>query len=161
MKDRVSLKGWPEYFISPDGKVWRGDKPKKIYVAATGYPAVCISKNNKSNVLTMHRLLALQFIGDPPTDKHEVCHINGNPLDNRLENLRWGTRSDNVRDAIKHGTATVGPKNGMAKLSAHDVPFMRDMYSMGFTQKEIAPYFSVSKTTVSRALLGQSYKECQ
>ena len=159
--DAVPLKNWPGYFISPDGKVWKGDQPKKLYVAANGYLSVCISRNNKSNVLNMHRLLALQFIGEPPTHKHEVCHINGNRLDNRLTNLRWGTRSENVQDAMRHGTATVGARNGMAKLTAHDVLFMRDMYSMGFTRKEISAHFPVSNSAISRALLGQSYKECR
>jgi hypothetical protein len=35
-----------------------------------------------------------------------VCrHLDGNPINNRLENLRWGTHKENKADAIKHGTA--------------------------------------------------------
>lgn len=159
--DVVPINGWPGYVISLDGRVWRGDKEKTVYVAANGYKSVCISKANKSHVLTIHRLLALHFIGDPPSEKHEVCHVNGNRLDNSLANLRWGTRADNVRDAMRHGTAAVGARNGGAKLRPSDVPFMRDMRLLGFTAKEIAPHFGVSKVTVQRALTGETYKECQ
>ena len=51
----------------------------------------------------VHELVLRAFVGDPP-DKHECCHNNGDPTDNRLSNLRWGTRSENIRDAINHGT---------------------------------------------------------
>jgi len=155
------IAGWPDCQISADGRVWRGGKEKTVYVARNGYKSVNFSRSNKSHVLTIHRLLALTFIGEPPTPKHEVCHINGDPLDNRLENLRWGTRSENVQDAIRHGTATVGPQNGAAKLRASDVPFMRDMSDFGFSVREIAPHFGVSQTTIRRALSGATYKECK
>lgn len=53
--------------------------------------------------VAVHRAVLLAFVGPPP-EGYEACHINGNPADNRLENLRWGTRSDNLRDAVRHGT---------------------------------------------------------
>lgn len=51
----------------------------------------------------VHDLVLRAFVGCPPA-KHECCHNNGAPSDNRLENLRWGTRSENILDAVKHGT---------------------------------------------------------
>lgn len=45
----------------------------------------------------------LAFVGPCP-DGMEVCHNDGNPENNRVENLRYGTRSDNMRDKRKHGT---------------------------------------------------------
>ena len=50
----------------------------------------------------VHELVLSTFAGLRPA-KHECCHINGIPTDNRLENLRWGTRSDNIRDSVRHG----------------------------------------------------------
>lgn len=50
----------------------------------------------------VHRMVAAAFIGPCP-DGMEVCHNNGDPSDNRLTNLRYGTRSDNIRDRIMHG----------------------------------------------------------
>lgn len=53
------------------------------------------------------RLVLIAFKGLPSdADKvhYDSCHINGDPTDNSLSNLRWGTRSMNVRDSVRHGT---------------------------------------------------------
>ena len=65
-----------------------------------GHLSVALGRGNSQCV---HKLVLLAFVGPAP-DRHECCHNNGNPADNRLENLRWGTRSDNIRDAVRHGT---------------------------------------------------------
>lgn len=51
----------------------------------------------------VHRLVAEAFIGPCP-ERHECCHRDGNPQNNRADNLRWGTRSENNLDAVRHGT---------------------------------------------------------
>ena len=53
--------------------------------------------------LRVHVLVAESFIGPRP-DALEVCHNNGNHTDNRPENLRYGTHSDNMQDRRLHGT---------------------------------------------------------
>lgn len=65
-----------------------------------GHLSVALGKGNSRCV---HELVLLAFVGAPP-EKHECLHANGVPADNRLENLRWGTRGENIRDAVKHGT---------------------------------------------------------
>lgn len=50
-----------------------------------------------------HRIIALTFLGEPPSPDMQVCHGNGDKADNRVENLRWGTPSENSQDAIRHG----------------------------------------------------------
>ena len=65
-----------------------------------GHLSVALGRGNSQCV---HKLVLLAFVGPAP-DKHECCHNNGNPADNRLENLRWGTRSENIKDAVRHGT---------------------------------------------------------
>lgn len=51
----------------------------------------------------VHRLVAIHFIGDPEPGQ-EVCHLNGDPSDSRVENLVWGTRAENHYDSVAHGT---------------------------------------------------------
>lgn len=51
----------------------------------------------------VHHLVMLAFVGPRP-DGLEVCHNNGNPADNRLENLRYDTHSSNMLDRNDHGT---------------------------------------------------------
>lgn len=64
-----------------------------------GHLSVALGRKNSQCV---HKLVLLAFVGAAP-DKHECLHINGNPADNRLSNLRWGTRSENMKDAYAHG----------------------------------------------------------
>ena len=54
----------------------------------TGPYRVCKVKRKAYKV---HRLVATVFLGRPPTDKHTVGHINQNPDDNHVNNLRWAT----------------------------------------------------------------------
>ena len=44
----------------------------------------------------IHRIVAYAFLGNPPTDKHVVDHIDTNKMNNRPENLRWVTRLENI-----------------------------------------------------------------
>ena len=65
-----------------------------------GHVSVSLGRNNSQCV---HKLVLLAFVGPAPGG-HECLHDNGDPSDNRLSNLRWGTRGDNIRDAVRHGT---------------------------------------------------------
>jgi hypothetical protein len=65
-----------------------------------GYPIV---KIYGVGTLYVHTLVLTAFVGPAPASRSDVRHLNGNPLDNRLVNLRWGTRSENVQDMIRHG----------------------------------------------------------
>lgn len=51
----------------------------------------------------VHQLVLEAFVGKRP-DGAITCHNNGDPSDNRVENLRWGTHSENTTDRISHGT---------------------------------------------------------
>ena len=51
----------------------------------------------------VHALVMIAFVGPYP-DGMNVCHNDGNPKNNHLSNLRYGTHTDNMRDTLKHGT---------------------------------------------------------
>lgn len=53
-----------------------------------------LSKNNKKRSFLVHRLVATAFIPNPE-GKETVNHIDGNPLNNRSDNLEWATKSEN------------------------------------------------------------------
>jgi len=73
-----------------------------VTISSKGYGQVNLSKEGRIEVLRVHRLVALAFFGYPPLGA-EVCHNDGNFLDNSAGNLRWGTHSDNMVDIVRHG----------------------------------------------------------
>ena len=52
--------------------------------------------------MSVHRLVAETFLGDPP-DGHEVNHKNGDKLDNRVQNLEWVSKSENLAHSFRIG----------------------------------------------------------
>lgn len=64
----------------------------------------------------VHVLVLESFIC-PRYGNLQVCHNNGIPDDNRLENLRWDTPKNNVNDRRFHGTYQFGSKNPNSKYS--------------------------------------------
>lgn len=86
------------YFASDLGQI-KG--PRVILtqrVDPTGYLSVKIRETSQR----VHRLVLAAF--DGPAAGREGRHLDGNALNNRLSNLAYGTRSDNVLDSVNHGT---------------------------------------------------------
>jgi hypothetical protein len=67
-----------------------------------GYPCVRLSRNNRKKRFAVHKLAATAYLGTR-AESQECRHLNGNPADNRPENLAWGTSAENSQDAIAHG----------------------------------------------------------
>ena len=77
-----------------EGKGRRFTKGRLLKPGATtsGHLTVALGKGNS---VAVHRLVLLAFIGKPK-QKQEALHLNHRPADNRVTNLRWGTRSENI-----------------------------------------------------------------
>ncbi|MCC8103685.1 MAG: HNH endonuclease [Clostridiales bacterium] len=97
----------------------------------------------------VHQLVMRAFVGEPP-EGMEVRHINGNPKDNRLENLCYGTRTENILDVYTQG------KKWRA-LSLEDVYYIRFALFCGLSGRQIADYLGVSESTVSDVKRGRTY----
>lgn len=74
----------------------------------------------------VHRLIAETFL-DNPQCKPEIDHINRNPGDNRLENLRWATRSENNRN-----TSANDPANLKYGVHSYDTPDYYKIKAKGY-----------------------------
>ena len=89
-----------------------------------GHPVVCLYIQRKSKVHTVHSLVAETFIGTRP-EGMEVCHGDGNHTNNHVGNLRYGTRSENMLDRVRHGTHTNAAKTHCPlghELFAENIP---------------------------------------
>jgi len=94
----------PDYQVSNTGLV-RSIKFNKVRVRCpvlrNGYWSVNLCKNGTKTLYNIHRLVALAFIPNPD-NKSQVDHINRIKTDNRVENLRWVTSSENLVNRSFH-----------------------------------------------------------
>lgn len=69
-----------------------------------GYVHYDLRREGSSSRVLAHRVVCHAFHGGAPTPDHtDVCHINEVKSDNRAENLRWGTRRENIRQYAASG----------------------------------------------------------
>lgn len=66
------------------------------------YAHVLLTKGCKHKTASVHRIVAQAWLLNPE-HKEQVNHIDGNKLNNRIENLEWATASENMRHAIRTG----------------------------------------------------------
>ena len=92
------IDGYENYLIFEDGKVINTDSGRELKPRLDkGYYRIGLSKNKKEKIFSLHRLIAKAYIPNPD-NKPVIDHINRNKEDNRIENLRWATRSENQRN---------------------------------------------------------------
>lgn len=112
----VIISECPNYRIHKNGLIESCYKPKTNIVTdewfpvkpildrSCGYLLVTLTdkKQNYRKNKRVHRLLCEAFLPNPKNKKH-VNHINGNKLDNHLENLEWATPKENAQHAMRMG----------------------------------------------------------
>lgn len=102
---------------------------KKPYIINSGYFVVQLTKQpgeKKKKSLLIHRLVAELFIPNPK-NKPCVNHINGIKTDNRVSNLEWVTRAENIKKAWDNGKM----HNDKRKLNPKKVRNIRKLYATG------------------------------
>lgn len=90
-----------DFIIYSDGRLFDINRGifKKKHLSSTGYYNYCIYINNEAKYYNVHRLVAEAFIPNPD-NKPCIDHINTIRTDNRIQNLRWVTQSENMRNPI-------------------------------------------------------------
>lgn len=92
----------------------------------------------------IHRMVLQAFVGDCP-EGMECRHLDGNHLNNHLNNLQWGTRTENMRDKRRHGTQTEGEAHFQSKLTEDDVRAIR---ASNWTGRDLAAHYGVSQVCI-------------
>lgn len=124
-----------------------------------GYTSFALCKNGHYRRKVTHRAICEAFHG--PNDGMDACHIDGVPGHDRPDNLRWGTRKQNMADTLTHGTRLVGEKVAGAKLTAEKVREIRILAARGETQRSIGAKFGVSQGAISLIVLRQRWDHIQ
>lgn len=95
-----------KYSVTTDGKVYSYTKNIRKQLSSNSkthrYLSVILSSNGIRKRYYIHKLILETFVCKRP-ENMVACHYNDNPLDNRLENLRWDTRCGNIKDAKRNG----------------------------------------------------------
>lgn len=119
------IPSFPGYEVTNKGDIysltkWRGFTSRKMIQTpnADGYPSVRIIVDGKRKRISTHRLVAAAFLQERPSPQHEICHKDGNKLNNEVSNLRWGTRKDNANDREHHGRTSRGDSHSVAIKAA-------------------------------------------
>lgn len=126
----LPIPGYPDYEVSDSGRVRRpaparnGRRQTGRYLRAarnrvSRYLYVSLTNESGKKSFTVHRLVALAFHGPPPHGR-VVAHFDGNRANNRAENLRWATPSENSADMMRHRTNRPprGPRRAEAAARA-------------------------------------------
>lgn len=104
----------------------------------SGYMQVSLGRDKKRYV---HDLVAKAFIGPKP-EGVETCHNDGDKSNNRADNIRYDTPSENQRDMVRHGT------RNRSRLTEPEVIQILDALQGGAPASAIAEAFGVSKSAV-------------
>lgn len=123
-----------------------------------GYYCVCLSKNGVAKYKKLHRLLAETFIPNSE-NKEQVNHIDGNKINNDINNLEWATRQENSFHAYKLGLNHSGENNCKSKLTADKVLAIRRLFRINpkSNRKKIASKLNISIHTISDILCNRSW----
>lgn len=119
-----------------------------------GHLAVGLWSKNKPKTIYVHKLVALTFLGEQPSIKHEIRHLDGDHRNNHVSNLSWGTSSENTQDCRLHGRMPIGDKHKNTKILDEDLPKIFEFRRQGFTQEKIASIFGVHRTHIGDILNG-------
>lgn len=175
--DARPVPGACEHFASTDGRVFSCARAGRLrerrpHVGPSGYAMVFVAGAGRARLWALHRMVALAFLGAPPSERHQIRHLNGNRLDNRAENLAWGTAAENIADREAHGTTARGDRNGArtkpdcvrrgadngrAVFAPWQVVTIRQRLRAGERRADLAREYGVSWSAVDRIARGVTW----
>jgi len=163
-----------EYKLYLDGRCKSRRSNKCVgAISSSGYYALSIWHQKKDVVVYLHRLFYRYFKGPIPKG-FTVNHIDGNKLNNNINNLETMTLEGNIRHAhaiglydtpaakqshIARGLRRRGENSPVAKLTNKQAADIREAYKQGDVyQCNLAEQYGVDPSTISLIVAGKIYK---
>lgn len=160
------IKGWEgRYEVSSHGRVRSLDRmvatntpargpsfrkaPGKILSPTLnryGYRSFVLVDSSCQKNAQVHICVCEAFHGSRPAGR-EVAHFDGDRTNNRADNLRWATRTENMDDARRIGRLIGDPDRPKYKLTAEQV---LEIYQSTSSIRKLAAQYSVSESQISR-----------
>lgn len=126
-------------------------------VTHKGYLRVGLTGEGKTKKHSIHRLVLCAFVGQCP-EGHEGCHDDGNPANNALINLRWGTPAANWNDRRAHNTATIGERHPGATIDETKAAVIKMELALGFQARVVAIWNDASIHVVNQIKSGRTWR---
>jgi len=119
-----------------------------------GYRIAALVKLGCRSEHRVHCLVLEAFVGPRPGGMHGA-HGDGDPGNNRLDNLRWATPAENIADRAAHGRTARGARQGLAKLTDDAV---REIRGSSEPSPVLAARFGVSEGAIRFARRGDTWR---
>lgn len=145
------IPGFNNYIVDKEGKIYSliSNKIMTPMKNKSGHLYIIARVNKKGKKLFVHRAVLLAFRGEAPIGE-ETRHLDGNPNNNNISNLKWGTRLENMLDKKAHGNQSYGEKHPSAKLTEKNVIEIRERIKKE-TARSLGKTYGVSHTAIIRA----------
>lgn len=168
METPTPIAGASDYAVTTDGGLWskrigpqnRTGEWKRLAdpKPESGYRFVSIRLDNgKWRSTVVHKLVLETFVGPPPVtgERMYACHIDDVQENNRLDNLRWGTRLENAADALRNGKVPSGERHANCLYPTSTVVGVRTLCGMDWEPYIVALLFDCTITFVSGVKSGR------
>lgn len=148
------------YEVSSEGDVRRVKRPDSLgrprrcgllkKIVDRGYVRFSLCQDRRAVGFAAHRLVAIAFLGPPPTPDHVINHRDGVKSNNHPSNLEYATRSENTRHAVRMGLHPSGQRHGMARLLDAQTETIRREWNAGMSIARLAALTAMSERQISR-----------
>lgn len=146
------IEEYPDYEVSSLGRTRHRPRQRllKQWVTRKGYATTCLGFGNAGR--RVHQLVLIAFRGQRPPGMF-ARHLDGNPANNRVDNLAWGTQSENEIDKRAHGKMKRGHK-----LSLLHVHALLALHAQGVRATHLSKMFGISVCVASQICRGRIWK---
>ena len=142
-----------DYDVSSEGRVRRGKRILSGSVHDDHYIFVTLHGEQRP----IHRLVAEAFLPNHEK-KREVNHIDGNKMNNSMDNLEWVSRSENQKHAVNTNLQPKAVTTYKGKFSAEERDAIKRLYDSGmFSKRKLASKYGVSHTCIND-IINDKYK---
>jgi hypothetical protein len=154
--------GFPGYQVGSDGTILSLHRLARYQLKPSQrsrkkrYLCVHLCRGGRAFRRTVHSIVLEAFSGPCP-EGMQCRHLDGNPLNNSIDNLRWGTPKENAADRVQHGTDLRGEKNGSAKLKNHHALTIRTLSKNGMRYVDIANRYGISVSNVGAIVTRKTF----
>jgi len=158
VSNRGQVRSLSRFIKFGEKRLWVVGRIMKLCNGPGSYHVVTLYKDGR-RMFYIHRLVLDAFRGPPPAPGMVCRHLDGDPLNNRISNLVWGTYKENADDRHRHGTTQNGENHSLAKMTDKKVLRIRKLYATGeYTMAAIATAYGVYDSTVHRIIHRRTWK---